>query len=93
VIREHGDVVEADLAFQGVDLRDLYRPGSGLTPRRLWVLIKALPPPTPFLPGAAIWAVLEKAAQKANKPSNEYNRERAAHYAKLKAEAKGVSDD
>lgn len=36
--------MEADFAFRGIDFRDLYRRGSGMTPRRLLVLIKALPP-------------------------------------------------
>ena len=35
--------MEADLAFQGIDLRDLYRPGSSMTLRRLRVLVDALP--------------------------------------------------
>jgi hypothetical protein len=43
VIREHGRSVEADLAYLGIDLRDLYRRGSGMTLRRLWVLIEGLP--------------------------------------------------
>lgn len=44
MIRDHGDLVEADFAFRGLDLRDMYRPGSGMTLRRLLVLIRALPP-------------------------------------------------
>lgn len=87
MIREHGDVVEADLAFRGVDLRDLYRPGAGLTPRRLLVLIKALPP------DAGFWVALDAAQKKALKPTEEQIRERAAHYAKLKAETKGATSD
>lgn len=31
------------MAFRGIDLRDLYRKGSGLTPRRLFVLLRGLP--------------------------------------------------
>lgn len=44
MIRAHADVVEADLAFRGIDFRDLWRKGSGLTLRRLLVLVQALPP-------------------------------------------------
>lgn len=36
--------MEADFAFRGLDFRDLYRRGSGMTLRRLMVLVKALPP-------------------------------------------------
>jgi hypothetical protein len=68
-------VVEADLAFLGVDLRDLYRPGSGLTPRRLLVLIRGLPPT------AALWAVLDRAAKLAQIPTVDRIRERQAFYA------------
>jgi hypothetical protein len=76
VIRDHGDAVEADLAFRGIDLRDFYRPGSGLTPRRLWVLIRRLPG------DAALWH--EQAAAEQKKldalTSVERLRERAAAY-------------
>lgn len=40
--------MEASFAFKGIDFRDLYRRGSGLTPRRLLVLIKALPYDAPL---------------------------------------------
>jgi hypothetical protein len=73
-------VVEADLAFQGVDLRDLYRRGSGMTPRSLLVRIRALPRATAFRQGALIWAVLE-AEQEAALTSVERLRARTAHYA------------
>lgn len=36
------------MAFEGIDSRDLYRPGSGMTLRRLWVLIQALPWDSPL---------------------------------------------
>jgi hypothetical protein len=39
---EHGEAVEADLAFRGIDLLDLWR--GGLSYRRLGLLIAALPP-------------------------------------------------
>jgi hypothetical protein len=43
LLTEHGEAVEADLAFRGVDLRDLWRPGTHLTWRRLKVLVNNLP--------------------------------------------------
>jgi hypothetical protein len=44
LIREHADAVEADfLTHFRVDLRDLFIPGSGLTVRRVLLLIRALP--------------------------------------------------
>lgn len=43
LLREHGEEIEADLLrVYGVDLLDLYR--GTLTPRRLLVLIRGLPP-------------------------------------------------
>ena len=56
------------------DLRSLYRRGSGLTLRRLSVLIKYLPPHSP------LWPVLEAAEAKAQKPTTDRIRERQAHY-------------
>jgi hypothetical protein len=75
-------VVEGDLAFRGHDLRDLWRKGSGLTLRRLHVLIKSLPPE------ATLWAVLREEDEKAMKPTVDKIRERAAHYARQAEEAK-----
>lgn len=72
----HGDAVEADLAFRGIDLRDLWRRGSGLTLRRLFVLLKGLPPDSQFK------AEMAAAAERANKPSLEQLRARQAHYSK-----------
>jgi len=46
VIRAYAGPVEADLAFQGVDFRDFYRPHggvSGLSMRRMLLLVSALP--------------------------------------------------
>ena len=67
--------------YQGADgdLRNLYRRGSGLTPRRLLVLIRSLPPDAP------LWAVMREAEAKALKPSVEKIRERQEHYAKQRA--------
>lgn len=42
LIREHGDAIEADLAFRGFDLLDLWR--GRLTARKVDVLIRGLPP-------------------------------------------------
>lgn len=49
ILRLYGDEVEADLAFRGVDLRDHWRSGSGLTFRRLLVLIDSLPLESAFV--------------------------------------------
>lgn len=42
----HGEAIEADLAFRGVDLDDIYR--GRLTYRRLGVLLRHLPPESAF---------------------------------------------
>lgn len=42
LIRLHGDAIEADLAFRGFDLLDMWR--GKLTPRKVDVLIRGLPP-------------------------------------------------
>ena len=80
MIRDYGDAVEADLAFRGIDLRDLYRSGSGLTPRRLYVLVRALPPE------ALLWNVMREAEEQI-KPTADQIRDRAAHYRKQAGEA------
>lgn len=67
--------MEADLAYAGFDLRDLHRRGSGLTPRRLYLLIRRLPPES------WTWALLEEEKQKALKPKPDQIRERQAYYA------------
>lgn len=44
LLNEHGEAIEADLQrYYGTDLRDLFRPGSGLTWRRLRALVVNLP--------------------------------------------------
>lgn len=73
--------MEADLAFRGIDLRDLYRRGSGLTLRRLQVLIKGLPY------DASFWAALEAEKQAEQKPAADKIRERAEFYRKKAEEA------
>ncbi len=78
LIRDHGDAVEADLAFRQIDLRDLYRRGSGLTLRRLLVLVRGLPA------DAVLWDAMREAEAKALRPTVEKIRERQAHYARLK---------
>lgn len=62
------------MASQGHDLRDLFRPGSGLSWRRLGVLIEWLPAEAP------LWAELRAAHERSLKPTPEQIRERAAHY-------------
>lgn len=44
LLSEHGEAIESDLQrYYGTDIRDLYRPGSDLTWRRLRVLVAYLP--------------------------------------------------
>jgi hypothetical protein len=62
------------LAFQGIDSRDLYRRGSGLTLRRLYVLLKALPWDSP------LYEALRAEAESAKKPKADEIRERAAAF-------------
>lgn len=73
------------MAFRGIDFRDLYRPGSGLTLRRLLVLIRALPGDAP------LWAELEAEAEAAKKPKVDEIRERAAAW-KARNEARLAMD-
>lgn len=81
MIADHGDAAEADLAstYQGVDadLRNLYRPGSGMTLRRLYVLLRGLPYDGLFK------TEMRDAAEKAQIPQAEVIRARAARYAYL----------
>lgn len=49
------------MAFRGIDSRDLYRAGSGLTLRRLHVLIRALPHDAP------LWADLRATEEEAQR--------------------------
>lgn len=68
------------MAFQGLDFRDLWRPGSGMTPRRLWVLLKAMPADAPFR-----LAVAEE-MEKAQKPKPDTIRDRSAEWKRRNAE-------
>lgn len=44
LLSEHGEAIESDLQrYYGTDIRDIYRPGSGLTWRRVRALIAHLP--------------------------------------------------
>lgn len=43
MIRDYGDSVEADFADAGINLSDLFRPGTDMTVRRAWVLVRGLP--------------------------------------------------
>ena len=47
------------MAYQGIDLRDLWRRESGLTPRRLDVLVRCLPADAP------LWSALRAAVEQA----------------------------
>jgi hypothetical protein len=70
-----------------VDLRDLYRRGSGLTLRRLLVLIRALPHDAP------LWPELEAAEAEARKAKPDAIRERqAAWEARNQRRLKEASD-
>ena len=73
--------MEADLAFKGVDLRDLYRPGVGLTLRRLWVLIQGLPL------DSLTWQAIQREHEKALIPTADKIRERQEHYRQKAEEA------
>lgn len=73
--------MEADLAYAGFDLRDLYRRGAGMTPRRLYLLIRRLPPES------WLWSRIEEEKQKALTPTVDKIRERQAFYAKQAEEA------
>lgn len=66
--------MEASLAFKGLDLRDLYRRGSGMTLRRLFVLVTCLPPDAP------LWAVLREEEEQAKKPTADRIRQRQREF-------------
>lgn len=59
------------------DLRDMWRPGSGLTLRRIWVLLHALPAES------ATWLAIAAKAEQAEKPTPDKLRDRAEHYRQL----------
>lgn len=61
------------MAFHGVDLRDLYRPGSGLTLRRLFVLLRGL-----RWMDSPLWHEIEAAQKAALIPKADEIRERQA---------------
>jgi hypothetical protein len=58
----------------GADLRDLHRRGSGLTFRRLWVLVRTLPA------DGWLWSAHRLADEKAKIPTVDQIRARAEHY-------------
>lgn len=66
--------MEGDLAALGVDLRDLYRPGSALTFRRLRVLVRALP----F--DAQVWLEMQAAEEAAKIPTRDKIKERQEYW-------------
>lgn len=69
------------MAYQGIDFRDLWRRGCGLTLRRLGVLLKALPADSP------LWEALRIEHEKSLKPTPEKIRDRARHYEQRAKEA------
>lgn len=69
------------MAYQGIDFRDLWRPGVGLTLRRLFVLLKALPADAP------LWGELQREHERSLKPTPEQIRARAKHYEQRAKEA------
>ena len=62
------------MAYRGIDLRDFYRRGPGLTPRRLLNLIRWLPYDDP------VHAILRDAEEKAQKPTAEVIRDRGEQW-------------
>jgi hypothetical protein len=48
LIEEHGAALLYDLQVIGVDLRDLWRPNTGVTPRYVLWLVGQLPPESAF---------------------------------------------
>jgi hypothetical protein len=48
LIEEHGRAILYDLQAIGVDLRDLWRPGTGVTPRYVLSLVEQLPTDSAF---------------------------------------------
>jgi hypothetical protein len=78
--------VEADLAFKGIDLRDLWRRGSGLTYRRLLVLLRAMP-------DDPLWRLeLRAEVEAAKKPKPDLIRDRQAAWEARNRRAREVSD-
>lgn len=70
------------MAYEGIDLRDLFRPESGLTIRRLIVLIRALPPDAPLR------AAIADATEKANRAAPQTIRDRQAEFHRRNEAAK-----
>lgn len=64
-----------------MDLCDYFRPGLGLTPRKLFVLLRRLPAE------AWLWVDIEAAERKALRPSDEQIRARQEFYARKRREA------
>lgn len=76
LIRDYGPSVEADLVSEGVDLRDIFRRGSGLTLRLLLLRVRGLPADSQT--HRALTAEPES-----QKPTVDRLRERQAHYDQL----------
>lgn len=76
------------MAFRGIDLRDLYRPGSGLTPRRLFVLLGRLVVEDAVLNQVLVDA--EKLAEMRSRPDE--IRKRKAAFEARNERARGASE-
>lgn len=74
------------MAFRGIDFRDLYRRGSGLTPRRLWVLLQAIPGDDP------LWVEVREAEAAEQKAKPDLIRDRQAAFEARNQRAREVAD-
>ena len=77
------------MAFRGIDLRDLYRRGTGLTLRRLLVLIRAIPEDDPL----KLELRAAEAAERKPKPDQIRDRQAAFEARNRRQAEAGVSDD
>lgn len=72
------------MRYANTDLRDLYRRGSGLTFRRLKVLVKSLPPTQVGMDGvvhgARVWLEQAAAEEKAKIPTADKIKERQEYW-------------
>jgi hypothetical protein len=76
------------LAYRGIDLRDLYRRGSGLTPRRLLALISFLPYEDPVM----VLLRADEEQERSAKPTPDRIRDRARDFEERNNRAREVSD-
>lgn len=74
------------MAFRGIDFRDLHRRGSGLTLRRLFVLLRAIPEDDP------LWVEVREAEAKAQRPKPDQIRDRQAAFEARNRRAQEVTE-